>query len=394
MEGEGTVATSIQIDDLGLSSRLVFRACVGDLFIEGGGAESVKLQYPRQDGAVSVQELEDALEIRSAVPLTVRAPAGTAIVMDSCAGVVRACSLDEAHISTHRGDLSLLHVKRIEIATVYGDVRVDGGESVQVTTLNGDLSIRAVRERVAVLGVRGAVLSAGTEGQVSLKGITGDVVIREPGGSLEVRDVNGDVELLGNLQSGQWSLEANGDVSIDLDPASSGRLELESPLGRIKSRLDLAAGEESAHRLVGSLGTGAAQLKVVAHNGDIKLGQRRAGSWADEPDTYVAHAATRAKREAERAKRRAEKLEEKARRRAERLEEKARHRAERLEEKARQRSERLAEKSRRWSVKWGSPQPGRQAENIEDERLAVLRMLAEGKVNAEQAEALLEALEA
>jgi hypothetical protein len=206
--------------------------------------------------------------------------------------------------------------------------------------------------------------------------------------------VNGDVEVVGNLQSGQWNIEVNGDVAIYLDPASNGLLELDSPLGRVKSRLDLSVGEQSAHRLVGSLGTGAAKLQVVAHNGDIKLAQRRESTWADEADRAAARALTEAQREAERVGRRAERLEEKAKRRAERLEEKARQRADRLEEKARRRSERMAEKSRRWRVKWGTVPAAAEVENTEDERLAVLRMLAEGKVNAEQAEALLAALEA
>jgi hypothetical protein len=394
MEWEGMVTTNSQIDELDPSPRLVFRDCAGDLLIAAGDVEHIKLEYPQQAEAVSVRELEDAVEIVSVVPLTVRAPAGTAVLVESCAGNLRADDLDDMHINTHRGDLSLQRVKRIEIATVNGNARVGGGESLQVTTLNGSLSIRGVRARVAVLGVRGDVLSTDTEGQVSLQGITGDVVIDEPSGSLEARDVNGNIQFAGNLQSGQWNLEANGDVAIYLEPDSNALVDLDCPLGRIKSNLELATTEESRHRLVGSLGTGAAQLKVVAHSGDIKLAGKRVGTLRDELDTGVIRAATRAEPHAERARRRAEKLEQKARRRAERLEEKARRRAQRIEEKAHRRSERLAEKPRRWRVKWGTPQTSRQTENLEDERLAVLRMLAEGKVNAEQADALLQALEA
>jgi DUF4097 and DUF4098 domain-containing protein YvlB len=381
---------------LGANPRLVFRSCAADLTIEGGDGLQVQLQYPERAQTVDVRESEGALEIHSAIPLSVTAPVGTIAVVESCAGDLRCINLDELHINKHSGDVSAKEVSRADIVKVNGDVSVHGGESLQVTTLNGDLSVWTISAKAAILGVRGDVLIKGTEGQASLHGITGDVAILEPGGGMDARDVNGDIQFLGIKLGGECSLEANGDVAIYLEDTVNAHLELDAPLGRIVSSLELSDAEQSAHRVTGNLGAGAVQLKAVAHNGDIRLGQKQAGKVPAELDM----AFTRAEREAEQAMRKAEKREDKARRRAERLEEKARLRAERLEEKARRRSERAAARAqkraadvRRWHVKWGTPQAARQADNMEEERLAVLRMLAEGKVNAQQAEALLEALE-
>jgi hypothetical protein len=206
---------------------------------------------------------------------------------------------------------------------------------------------------------------------------------------MDAREINGDIGFLGSLLGGRCSLEANGHVAIYLEPTANARLELDAPLGQITSKLELSDAEESAHRVTGNLGTGEILLKAVAHNGDIRLGQKPEAAATDEPEAGMSRAAEPTEREVERALRKAQKREEKARLRAERLEEKARRRSERLAEKAQKRAAHM----QRWRVKWGAPQAERSANNVEEERLVVLRMLAEGKVNAEQAEALLEAME-
>jgi DUF4097 and DUF4098 domain-containing protein YvlB len=388
------------IFELGPNPQLVFRSCAAQLHVEGGSGLEVELRYPERGTAVDARELHGALQISSAVPLNVTAPAGTVAVVESCAGDVRISNLDELRLNKHCGDVSVEQVSRVDIAKVNGDVSVDGPESLQVTTLNGDLRVATVRAKATILGVRGDVLIRDTEGQASLNGITGDVDIQDHAGSMDAREINGDIGFLGSLLGGRCSLEANGHVAIYLEPTANARLELDAPLGQITSKLELSDAEESAHRVTGNLGTGEILLKAVAHNGDIRLGQKPEAAATDEPEAGMSRAAEATEREVERALRKAQKREEKARRRAERLEEKARLRAERLEEKARRRSERLAEKAQkraahmqRWRVKWGAPQAERSANNVEEERLVVLRMLAEGKVNAEQAEALLEAME-
>ena len=360
--------------------RLVFRSCTADVRIRGWDKEQVELLLRQESETMSVQEVEGGLEISTTVPLTANVPVESTAALEDCTGDLRVEALDELFVNKHRGDLSLSQVKRIEIAVVYGDVGVRGSQSLHVATLNGDLQVRGADDKVAVVGVRGDVSLKETSGQVSLHDVTGDVSILDSEGDVEVHDLNGDVELGGNLQSGQCSIETNGNVAVYLDPSSNAHLELEAPHGRVACTLKLGGAQESAHRLTGALGSGAAQLKVVAHNGDIKARQRRATKVQHESERELARADARTRREAERAQRRAEKL----RRKGERLEEKARLRRERLAQKAQQR--------RRRSTR-GAAQARAARENLEQERLAVLRMLAESKISAEQAETLLGALE-
>jgi DUF4097 and DUF4098 domain-containing protein YvlB len=358
-----------KVFQLGESPRLIFRSCEGDVRITGWEKDEVELSSRKYDKALNVQEQEGALEISASIALTARVPVETSAVLENCAGHVRASGLNAVHVNTHRGDLSLNQVNMIEITAVHGDVLVREGQSLQVTTLNGDLKAGAVGQKVAIAGAHGDIRLQGATAQLDLREVTGDVSIRDPDGRVDVRDVNGDVKLAGTVQSGQYNLETHGDVIIYLDPTSSVSLDLEAPLGRVASNLELSEVQESAHTLAGDLGAGTAQIKAVAHNGDCRIRQTRA-----EGERAQARAEAHARRTAERAQRASE-------------------RAQRTAERLRRKSERMEAKAHRWSIKWSTPQAEAAKQNLEDERLAVLRMLAEGKVNSEQAEALLGALE-
>lgn len=65
-----------------------------------------------------------------------------------------------------------------------------------------------------------------------------------------------------------------------------------------------------------------------------------------------------------------------------------------MAEKVQGRSERPVRKNQGWQVRWKKLPTTPELHQLDEERLAVLKMLAEGKINAEQAEALLAALEA
>ena len=367
--------------ELGQQPHLAFVGCEGDLLIQGWDKSQVELLSRHEGDAVETKEQDTTLEIASRVPLLAKVPSQSSIVLQGCSGDARIQNVHELHVGRHRGDLSADRVSQNEISSVHGDVSFRDSDSVYITALNGDLRARVVREKVTVVGVRGRVTLRRTAGLAQLQGITGDLIIRDAEGDVDVRDLTGDVKLSGNVQSGHHQLEVNGDAEIYLDPASNVHVTLEAPLGRIRGSVELNASQATAHTLAGSLGHGGARLAVLTHVGDIRFRLRAAHEWEDE---LWERAAARASREAERTSH----LEEKLRLKSERLQEKARQRSERLAEAAEKRASRL----RRWSAHRGSA-TREGGDNLGDERVAVLRMLAEGKISAEQAEALLEAME-
>jgi hypothetical protein len=241
-----------------------------------------------------------------------------------------------------------------------------------VTTLHGDLQVQAIGESVAIAAIHGDIVLKEAKGQLTLQDITGDVIIRDPAGTLDLSNVTGDVALSGNLQTGSYHLEALGDVVLYLEAASDVLLEAEARLGAIGCGLALAETVESAHRLSGKMGQGTAHVQIVANGGDVRLRPLGADQVRQEMEKERIRAEAHARRGAERAQRLAEK------------------------------AEAHAAKVRRWQARSNAPGPGytaapRQAamspEALQDERVAILKMLAAGKISAEQAESLLNALE-
>lgn len=359
---------------LGSSPHLSFHACLGHLRIQSWDLEEVQLLFRREDEAANVQEEAGGLTIASAMPEAVNVPRGASVLLQHCVGDVQAANLAALHVEQHQGDLSLHHVNRIELTTVHGDVEARETQSLQVTTLHGDLRMRAIDESLAIALVHGDISLKGAKGQLALHDITGDVVIRDPEGHLDVRNVTGDVALSGTLQTGDYYLEALGDIALYLHPASDVHLGLEAHLGHIACGLALNESTESAHELSGKMAQGTAQVRVVTHSGDVRL--RPLG--ADQVRHEMEKERIWTERHAHRLAEHAQRMAEKARRASERW-------AERAEERA--------ARTRRWQVKWDVPQRKPSPETLEDERLAILKMLAEGKINAEQAESLLKVLE-
>lgn len=381
---------------LGSSPRLSFRACAGDLRIQSWEQEEVQILFRREGEAANVQEAEGELTLDGVMPKAVQVPPGASVHLQRCSGDFDAANVAVVHIEAHQGDLSLNQVNKVELAMVHGDVQVREAQSLQVTTLHGDLRVQNLAESAAIAQVHGDITLKQTQGQLTLENVTGDVVVRNPAAHLDVRNVTGDLTLSGDVQAGEYHLEALGDVSLYLGTESNANLELEARLGRITCGLKLDDSSESANRVTGKIGQGAAHLEAVSNTGDVRL--RPLGTdqvrremekeriWVE---VHARRAEEHARRVAERELLRAEAHARRSAAHAQRMAEKAHRAQERLAEKAEERATRM----KRLQVKLGMLQRGPSPEALENERLAILKMLAEGKISAEQAESLLDALE-
>jgi len=357
---------------LGSSPRLSFHACVGDLRVQSWDLDKVQVLFRQEGEATQAEEREGELTIANVMPKAVNVPPGASVFLQGCAGDVHAMGLTALHIEQHQGDVSLHQVQQVELATVYGDAEVRDARTLQVSALHGDVRAQDIAESLAISAVHGDIELKEAHGRLALQDITGDVAMREPAGNLEMRNVTGDAVLSANLQAGDYHLEALGDIVLRLGTASDVQVELEARLGDITYDLALTEIAESAHKFSGKMGQGAAHVRVVAHSGDIRLRALGADQLRHEMERDRIRAQAHAQRDAERAARQAE------------------------------RAEARTAGTRRGQVGWTTPRPGSAApprqekmppEKLQAERLTVLKMLAEGKINAEQAETLLDALE-
>lgn len=341
---------------LGTTPRITFRSCVGDLRVHSWDQPEVQVLVSREEDLASIQESEDAIELSSLMPTTVHVPAGASVALDGCAGDVHAVGLALAVVSKHRGDVSLHQTLQAELTGQHGDVTVTEASTLAVSVMHGDLRGRSVSGGVVIREVHGDVLLRHVGGDSQLSGVTGDIAISDLDGSVQASAVTGDLRLAGVLRSGTSTIDILGDVFLSLDPGSDVLLDLEARLGHVRSTASLLDSTQSPHRLQGTLGSGAARLFVTSTSGDIRLSD--------------SSATTPGEQEADGAE----------------VDEQSLHLEQGL-------SERLAG-VRRWRTHLRPPTRPAPAESCEDERLAILKMLADGKINAAQAAELLQALEA
>jgi hypothetical protein len=259
-------------------------------------------------------------------------------------------------------------------------------------------------------------------GAVALKSVRGDLAARDLDGGAVAEQVSGDVSLSTALAKGMsYRFQAKGDISAKVEGNGGARLVLEG--GDIHCRLPLQVSERSARRIVGTLGDGSAELTLYA-KGNLSVSDRGEGwtptgeaQWESQMDAWtqqfeVQMADMQRKLEErlanipfvdnEQVARRAQEAVERARRQAERAAERAHARAER----ARVHAERHKPREHHgtgFRVSWppsptSPPQPSRPAkpagEPVSDaERVAILKMVADKKITADEASKLLSALE-
>jgi hypothetical protein len=364
-----------RVFDLGDAARVLFKGCSSDLRIQGVEGTQAEFLVPTNRDGLHIEPTEQGLQVSSSISLAVRVPQSTRVALQSCSGDARVTKVGELQIGQHHGDLVVMQVGSAELEALNGDVQVGGTGPLRMTTVNGDLHVSAAQGELVLVGIRGDVRLQAIKGQAELHNVTGDISIRNLDGQLDVHDVNGDVELSANLRSGEYAVEANGDIRLRLDHSSDALIELEAPLGSISSSLKLSESQQSAHALRGTLGQGTARVRIFAVSGDIKARAVRSSDMEEALNDEIARVEECAQRAAARAQRMAEKM---------------RRRSERIEERARRRAERVA------GPHIDRTLPRRQRASsgvVQQERMAVLTMLSEGKINAEQAEALLAALE-
>jgi DUF4097 and DUF4098 domain-containing protein YvlB len=386
------------------SPRVEVTACQGDLAVATWDTAEVLIEVDSEE-VLTVEERESVVALAANSDCSLTVPAGASLV------VVQA-----------RGDLS--------VQGVHG--------TVKATAVRGDAEVRQVNGPVELGTVGGDLLAEEINGPLSVRSVAGDACLRQLNGMLYLSDVGAD------LAGGAWTAGADvaqvgGDVSLKTvfvapftyEVRARGNLVVKALSGSNATfTLQAAKGQIRAKGITGEMteegqrqaviGDGEAQVTLISTHGNVLLKAVSERDEDEERDAFASlgadlgkigaeagmaaqelawriqqHVADKlskidfeaiARREAERARRHAER--ETAR--AQRMAEKTRRKAERAQQKA--------QKKVMWHLEWdtgrGRPRPtGRSQVASEEERLAVLRMLAEGKISAQEAETLLQALE-
>jgi DUF4097 and DUF4098 domain-containing protein YvlB len=321
-----------------------------------------------------------------------------------------------------QGDLSVRGVRgNVKATTVRGDavVRQVNGP-VEFGTVGGDLLVEEINGPLSARSVAGDAYLRQLNGMLYLSDVGADLIGRAWTAGADVAQVGGDVSLKTVFSRPfTYDIQARGNIVVKALPGSDATLTLHTPKGQTRAKgLAGEMTEEGQWKAV--IGSGEAQVTLTSTQGNVLLKAVDEGDEDQERDAFVslaadlgrigAEAGVAAQELAERIQQRvanklakidfeaiAHREAEKARRHAEREAARAQRMAEKARRKA-ERAQRKAQKKMIWRFEWDAGRGRRRTTGggqavSDEERLAVLKMLSEGKISTQEAETLLQALE-
>lgn len=354
----------------GRAPRITIETAGGDLSIVGWEGEDLLIKSDEecrigQDGERVVLSCPDDLALR--------VPHGASL-----------------QIQTVGGDLALRGVSGdVKLQTVGGDVSIRDANNVSIGTVTSDLSLRGARGDVSIGTVSSDASLREVQGNVSIESVGDDLVVRDVRGSLKA-NVGEDVVISLAPRSGNtYAVHAGDDVMLLLPPGADADLVLEGD--RVIVNWPGVEEEDGAVTRALRLGRGGPQIAIRA-GGEVRLASQDqaqqspdefgnfAGMMLDWSD-FGAQIGARISRRVEAATKRAAQQAERAARKAE-----SKLNAPHLRGRV---------NVGRWDWNFDSRNapPAPREPVSEDERMAILKMLAEKKITAAQADELLAALE-
>jgi hypothetical protein len=382
----------------------------GDLRLAGWDLDQFQAETSNPDDLTAEQAAEGVrLTCRSDVSVNV--PRQTRVTVQNVKGDLRGKSLG--------GNL--------DIQMVGGCLALRYTGAVSAARVNGDVDAKRVGGALKLGNVAGGVKVRGVSGELEIDA-HGDVDVNQAGRSIRAR-AGGDLDLRHCLTPGaEYDLQADSDIRLRATPGVWTRFEMQAG-GEVIAKVQGGQVEGDAKHKVVTLGqsdgSGATPVHVMARaKGDVILVGAEATAEMDDlsedigrlADEYAAQIETQVHSHmAELQRLLAEQLARvnvpagtvefggaevaaRVREAVERASDKARRRVQAAQRKMERQSARARHD---WNWKFETPPRGPGAAPAapaaepasEAERLAILKMLAEGKISVDDAELLLAALE-
>ena len=359
--------------------------------ISAGKTPSIKIEAIDGDLSVVGWDGEDILIKTDEDELTLQHN-GEAVSF-SCTDDVSLRVPRDASLSIERvgGDMALRGVLgSIKINEIDNDLSMRDVGNVSIETIKADFSLRGAKGNLAVKSVGGDVSIRDVEGNIALDSVADDLALRGARGNVKVNVGEDVVVYLEPKADGAYSITAGDDILLVLKPTANVTLSMNGD--EIDVDWPGIENQDDITERVLVLGDGSSKISLNA-GGDIRVtSDAEAGNSAEDFGNFAgmnfdwSGFGERISRQVEQATARAAKRAEEAARRVERH---AKRHAGRWGGNV---------KAGRWNWEMGPKgvpiPPSPPSEPVaEEERLAVLKMLAEKKITAEQAEQLLSALE-
>ncbi|MBL8061644.1 MAG: DUF4097 family beta strand repeat protein [Anaerolineales bacterium] len=357
----------------GRTPKIKINTISGDLSLVGWEGDDILLKADEE--VLTIDQTGDDIQITCEDDLSMRVPKGAGIIINNISGdaSIRGV-LGGIELKEISGDLSVRDVNTIAVDTVHADFSLRGAKgSLSIRKANGDVSIRDV------------------EGSVALDSISDDLALRDVRGNVTA-NVGEDVVLYLNPQPGNaYAVNAGDDILLVMPPKANAMLTLSAD--EIDIDWEGVENDGDATSRVITLGDGSAVVTLSA-GGDIRISDRSdAGDSAEDFGNFAGMGMDWSGF-GERISRRVEQIASRAQRKADVALRRAEQTARDAERKSRRGAKAVLSVGRwNWDISpKGVPMPSK-PQASDEERIAILKMLQEKKITAEQAEKLLAALE-
>lgn len=353
---------------LGPTPEATFGSVGGDVDVRGIGGPDTIIDTDGPDH--NVLQVKDSLSIGSSGgDCSCRMPQGAKVTFENVGG--------DMHIKDVYGAIRLSHLG--------GDFSSRRTCGLTIDSIGGCCDMRGVNGDLTLGTAGGDAVIQECSGLVHVETIGGDCVLRDAAAGFEIDRVGGDLEICTAIQPGaQCRVHAQGDLGIELPPDSSVRLIFPA-----KTELKMADGliaYTEGDKLIVTIGSGEATIEASA-KGDVTVrldeGQRR--GTARDFDDYMMDVSA----QIDSHLRGLEDMDD--------LPDSVRHGVERRINAAMRQVQSAQREAQRaatgWKEPWGSGQAQTGDPVSETERMAILKMLEDGKISVQDAQNLLAALD-
>jgi hypothetical protein len=353
---------------VGPEPQIKIESVEGDLRLAGWDNDEILVKA--DEDTTSLQQGGDELTISCQDDLAINLPKNSKV-----------------HIQTVNGDMSVRGLAGdFEVDVVNGDVAIRDAGKVTLSAVESDFNLRGAKGDVHVKSVGGDASLREVDGSLAIDSVSDDLAIRGIGGNLKV-DVDADVVIHLEPKPGQeYSVVAGDDIMLVLPEDADTTLALSAD--RISVNFPGVELDDATSQTV-TLGEGAAKISLNAGSRLLVSTSKGAAESADEFGNFAGMMFDWGSWGREIG----QEWEGIGREWGDRISRQAQETAQLVERKVRH-----AARRRNARMKWtwdleGMPKAPKREPVSEEERMTILRMLAEKKITAEQAEELLSALE-
>lgn len=359
--------------------------CAGD--VELRGSTSGEIVIENDGGAFEVNTAgEHASMADIAGHCSIRVPEGGQLKIGSVGGQLRVKGV----------------AGNVEIGTVGGDCAARRVGSLRIGNVGGEFHVKLASGEVSVGTIGGDVVLRDCDGPVRIEMAGGDLSARGVTAGLDVGRASGDIDFRSEIAAGAaYRLTAGGDVIVRVPAESSVRFVL-TGAGGVRLDQGLQGTKEGEETIIVTLGDGASTMEVKA-DGDIRVRlddnccdteDEFDVSFTEDMDNYMVDVSAQLDSHFRKLETKLEGLPDKVRRRVERKLDSALRHVHIAEQQARHAAEHAAHGKHHFGFVIPTQGGASSQQPVsEEERMTILKMLEEGKINVEEAHMLLSALE-